>query len=366
MNALLVSHLALPHVGGVENLVDLELRALVRAGHTATLVTSDGTGRGHDPDYGPTVRVERVRAWHGLERRAGIPYPLFAPRLLAVLAREVRRADVVHAHGFLFPGTIVALALARLLGKPSILTDHGGIQTFGSKLTTAIARLGAETVGRLSAMLANRAVVYNARIGATLAKFRRRNDVEFLFNPVDANLFHPPSPEQRAAARKCFGWCERPRVLFVGRLIATKGVPLVLGLANNGWELVFCGPGDPAILGPLPRACVEYLPSRPQSELTALYHAADVLVLPAAVREGFPLVVQEALACGLPVVLGDDPGFDPYRGIAGLTFTDRSPADLRAKVERALAAGRTAGAGPFPDLLHWIATLFPEVLGARP
>ena len=72
-----------------------------------------------------------------------------------------------------------------------------------------------------------------------------------------------------------------------------------------GHDLVFCGPGDPGILGALPRPGVEYLPPRPQAELRALYHAADVLVLPAEVREGFPLVVQEAVACGLPVLVPD-------------------------------------------------------------
>ena len=39
--------------------------------------------------------------------------------------------------------------------------------------------------------------------------------------------------------------------------------------------------------------------------LAELYRASDVFVLPSQ-GEGFPLVVQEALACGLPVVCGDE------------------------------------------------------------
>lgn len=364
MNVLIVSHLALPHVGGVENLVDLEIRALAEDGHAVSLVTSDGTGSGREPGYPTSVSIHRVPAWHLLERRFGIPYPLFSPRLLPILLSEVRRAEVVHVHGFLFPGSVLAAILAKFLGKPCILTDHGGIQTFSSKPATWLARLGAETLGRLTSLLATHAVTYNSRIRDTLAKFRRRNDVELLFNPVDTNRFFPPSDEERKRARDRLSWNAKPKVLFVGRLIATKGVPLLLSLANPNWDLVFCGPGDQSILGSR-RDGVEYQTPRPQEELRSLYHAADVLVLPAEVREGFPLVVQEALACGLPAVLGDDPGFEPYRDLPGLTFTDRTPDDLRMKIEQALKVGRETAPNPFPSMRDWSRQLYREVNDAR-
>ncbi|QDU24304.1 glycosyltransferase family 4 protein [Urbifossiella limnaea] len=364
MRVLVVCHLALPHVGGVENLVDLEVRALAAAGHEVRLLTSDGVGAGRVPDYPPAVGVVRVPAAHLLERRAGIPYPVFGPRLVPALWRAVGWADVVHAHGFLFQNTAAAVVAARLCGKACVLTDHGGVQRFASRAATLAARLGAETVGRLSAALSTRTLAYNSRVQATLDRLGRRRDTAFLPNPVDPAVFAPPTPAERAAARAELGWAaDRPKVLFAGRLIPTKGVPLLLAAADPRFDLVFCGPGDVGLLGPLPRPGVEYLPPRPQDQLRRLYHAADALALPAEVREGFPLVVQEAVACGLPAVLGWDPGFAPYRGVPGLVFCERTPAAVRAAVAAALAAGtRVRGAGPppeppFPTPERWVREL---------
>ncbi|QEL13250.1 glycosyltransferase family 4 protein [Limnoglobus roseus] len=351
MRVLIVSHLALPHVGGVENLVDLEIRALANAGHAVTLVTSDGDGRGAEPNYPTGVTVIRVPASHVLERRFGIPYPLFSPRLVSILWRELGRADVVHAHGFLFLGSIVAMILAKWRSVPSVLTDHGGVQKFASPIATLLARVGVETLGRVTTMLATRAVAYNSRVQLLLAKFRRRSDVAFVMNPVDGERFFPPTQDQRAEARRSLGWDDRPKVLFVGRLLETKGVPLLLAASDTRFDLVFCGPGDVSMLGPLPRTGVVYLPPRPQAELRTLYHAADVLVLPAEVREGFPLVVQEALSCGLPVVLGYDPGFEPYGDLPGLVFTERTVEAVRIAIREALAPSEPRRAGGVSPLI---------------
>ena len=360
MRVLVVSHYALPHVGGVENLVDLEIRGLAAAGHDVTLVTSDGTGAGHTPAYPAAVTTIRVKASHVLERR-GIPYPLFGPSLLSVLRREVRRADVVHAHGFMFQNSALALLVSRACGVPCVLTDHGGIQKFGSRAATLLARLGAESVGRMSATLATRVVTYNERIRQTLARLGRRRDVEFIPNAVDAELFFPPTHSQRDAARAALGWEPgRKKVLFVGRLIAAKGVPLLLKCADPSFDLVFCGPGDASGLGP----GVQYLPPRPQAALRELYHAADALALPAEVREGFPLVVQEAVACGLPVVLGYDPGFEPYRALPNLFLCRTTVGEVRRAIAAALTADRNeSGRAFFPAPEEWVRRLFDDGVG---
>jgi len=355
MQALIVSHLALPHVGGVEVLVDREICALVAAGHRVVLLTSDGAGKGQTPVYPSGVRVLRIPAGHMLERWLRLPYPLFSPRLVPALWKEIRRSDVVHVHGSMFMNSVIALIVAWLCGRERILTDHGGIQRFESPATTLAARVAVETVGRLSARLATRLVSYNTRITQLLERLAGdRKRALFLPNPVDRALFHPPTPEERRAARQHLGWAPgRPKVLFVGRLTPEKGVPLLLKATDARYDVVFCGPGDAGILGEPPRPGVEYLPARPQADLVRLYHAADVLAVPSNVREAFPVVVQEAVACGLKVIMSYDEGYEPYRGMPGLSFCARDPEVFKHTLLQSLDTTSAERASVTGELNDW-------------
>jgi len=225
------------------------------------------------------VRIVRVTAWHGLERRFRLGYPIFAPSLVWRLWRELDWCETVHIHGFMFLSSIVAALLARGRGKTIILTDHGGIQHFQSRVKRLLVRIGAATVGRITARCSTRLVAYNSRIARLLERLAARpGQCELLLNPVDRGLFQAPSAAERTQLRAALGWQpDRHKVLFVGRLTEEKGVPDLLQCASPSYDLVFCGPGNPNILGALPRPGIEYLPPRPQTELVKLYQSADLL-----------------------------------------------------------------------------------------
>ncbi|MGL4422226.1 MAG: glycosyltransferase family 4 protein, partial [Gemmataceae bacterium] len=263
----------------------------------------------------------------------------------------------VHAHGFLFQLPVLALLIGRFMRVKTILTDHGGLQQYSSSTATLAARLAAHTIGRVSTRLAQTLVAYNARIQQEMNWLGGRRDCHFIPNSVDAERFAPVTVSERQVLRQKLGWDDQPVVIFVGRFIATKGVPLLLQAASPKHRTVFCGPGDLSTFGPLPQG-VEYLPPRPQAELVPLYQAADLLVLPAAVREGFPLVVQEALSCGTPVILGDDPGFTPYANVPGLHLVRLTVPELRSKMDEVLSTPRPERlARVFPDMDGWLAQL---------
>jgi glycosyltransferase involved in cell wall biosynthesis len=93
-------------------------------------------------------------------------------------------------------------------------------------------------------------------------------------------------------------------------------------------------PPGATVLGPLPR-----------ERVAQLYRAADALLLPSR-GEGFPLTAQEAMASGLPVVLGDDPAYAPYLDGAGegARTARADPAALDQAVRAAFGHGAEAAA----------------------
>ncbi|MGE5264310.1 MAG: glycosyltransferase, partial [Acidobacteriota bacterium] len=94
----MVTHYCKPHIGGIETVSLEEARRLVQRGHAVTIVTSRGPGQAAEENI-EGVRIRRVNAFNFLERWLGIPYPLFSPALLQVLAQELDHANVCIVHG---------------------------------------------------------------------------------------------------------------------------------------------------------------------------------------------------------------------------------------------------------------------------
>lgn len=362
MRVLIVSNYAPPHIGGVEVLVDHEIRLLSSAGHQVQLITSD-CGHGPLPLYPDSVNVVRIRAWNVLERAFQIPWPIFSVRLLPALWKAVRRSDIVHVHGFLGFNTLVALLIAKWMRHhpPTVLTEHAGRIWFAQLWKRWLQDIAIHTFGRLSVMMAHRVYVCHGRVLELLtALASRTKKIALLMFPLKENIFRPPTGIERAQARREFGWePARPKVLFVGRISARKGADLLLAAKSDRYDLVFCGPGDVSLLSSTDSHKVTYLGQRTQPELLALYHASDVLVAPSRSEGNLLLVVQEALTCGLPVLLGDDPWLERFHECSGLHFCRLEPEAIRKAINEIVDnsnadTGRVPLAEYFPTGQQWI------------
>lgn len=191
------------------------------------------------------------------------------------------------------------------------------------------------------------AVISNSRAGAELVAQRCRLPsarIEVVPNGVEAA--EAPVPEARAAARREFGLGERPLLLFVGRLVEEKNLPLLLSalarLPTAKRPLTWLageGPMRPRLEAQRAEfgldADVVLLGER--SDTARLMAAADVLVLPSR-EEGLSNVILEAMAAALPV-LASDAGGSPElidHDRSGLLFPSGDVDALAAALQRLL------------------------------
>jgi glycosyltransferase involved in cell wall biosynthesis len=262
-----------------------------------------------------------------LERRSGLHYPVPLFGSSKSIDSEIHHADVVLIHDGAYLPCVLAQRVARR--APQARRDYPAHRSRAISQSAAAPGDGdAESRVDVTSFGECGTVVFIS--GLTLRHFAAvafRRPPLLLFNGVDSTLFTPPhcNPDGRARRRSSDLDPERPTILFVGRFVEKKGLNHLEQMARlrPGWDWVLAGwgPIDPAKWR-LPNMRV--FADRSGTRLAPLRSAADALVLP-SVGEGYPLVIREALACGLPVVCADDiaiadPAAQPFlTGVSVLT-----------------------------------------------
>jgi glycosyltransferase involved in cell wall biosynthesis len=334
LKVLLVCHYYPPHLGGIENVVQAQARYLTAAGVQVTVLTSGD--RSSVTDEGG-VRVVRVRAWNGLERKAGVTFPVLGPKLLRRAMRWTRWADVVHIHDAFYMTSWAAFAAAKLTGTPLVATQHMALVHQRSAVRLVQQAVYA-TAGRLLMRGAQSVFTINSDVAAFVrAHGAHPERMHHLPNGVDIDLFRPVrDAAEQAAERERLGLpADGVLVLFAGRFVSYKGFDLLLAAADPAYRLVFAG-GPAEALAAAPDS-VHYLGSLAPAELAAAYRACDVFVLPST-AEGFPLSVQEAMSSGIAVVTTDLSGYAVYElDRDRVSLIDRDTETLRVRL-REIAA----------------------------
>lgn len=305
MRIALVTHYFPAHRGGIE-LVAAEIARRLAESHGAEI--SWHASDCDPPPSIPGVACVPARACNALERRLGIPYPLWSLAALRRLARAARAAEAVHLHDCLYLPNLVAYAAARLAGRPVLVTQHVGMVPYRNPVLRALLFVAYRVLARLVLGGATQVAFVSEAVARYFGTFVRFSAQPALVpNGVDHGVFHPVDDARRDALRAELGASRHtPVLLFVGRFVEKKGLPILQRLAERlpeaRWLFAGWGPLDPE-LWQLPHVAV--LRGRSGAGLAPLYQAADLLVLP-SVGEGFPLSVQEAMACGTPALVGED------------------------------------------------------------
>jgi glycosyltransferase involved in cell wall biosynthesis len=306
----LVTHYFPPHIGGIEKVAAEQSKRLVKMGYDITVLTS----RPHKEDIGSAT--EGINALHyptqGLAEKIGLPYPIPWFEAYPLFKAVINKCDLVHAHGHPYPSTWLACKVAKQFKKPFIVTQHNTFIDYDSWLNLAES-LNDWTIGTTVLRNADRVIAvskktreYVLKLGAEKAK------TAVIYNGVDADFFRAMDKEKcriRLSLPK-----NRTIILSIRRLFYKNGLNTLIEVASHltreYHDLLFIIVGTGPDRGFIENRIRELDLSNnvklagfvPDEQLPLYYNAADCFVIPSSSGEGLPMVLLEAMACGLPVV----------------------------------------------------------------
>jgi len=247
------------------------------------------------------------------------PYSFFGLRNPALLGRVMAwRPDVVHICGWAWYSHLRLLRALRRQGVPTLfsgdshLLDGTPRGPRGWAKAAVLRQVYSWPSGFLVVGSANRA--YYQRFGV---EPRRLHPCP---HSIDVGRFAEPAARLEADAARWRGELgispSRKVLLYAGKFEPKKRpvelMRAVSRLRDDAIVLVLIGAGElqakiDAIAAADP-ARYRVLPFQNQSRMPVAYRLGDVFVLPSACRETWGLAVNEALACGRPVIVSDRVG----------------------------------------------------------
>lgn len=347
MKPLLYSHFFAPSVGGVETIVLSLARGL------AELRDSNGAPRFE------IILVTQTPAENYDDR--ALPFRIVRQPGFLQLWQLIRTSDVVHV-----AGPALAPLIFGLVACQPFVVEHHGFQTICPNGQLLIEPAGTPCPGHFMAgrhtecLRCNSGQGWMVSLKLWLLAFVRR----FLCAHAAANITPtqwlggllklprvasiPHGLEAREAASRPTALSGTPVIVFLGRLVSTKGVRVLLEAArilqeqNRSFELLIIGDGSER--GSLEQFAQDsQLDSRVRfagrlngPQLEAELARASAVVVPSLGGEVFGLVVAENMLRGLPVIASDLGAFSEVLGGAGLTFRTGDAAALAAAVARFL------------------------------
>jgi glycosyltransferase involved in cell wall biosynthesis len=330
--------------GGAERQI-LELAKRLLGEFEVTLCTLH-----EDDHYDSSAHSGLRRIDLGLKKKGSMG----AFRALLSLLREERPALV---QSFMDQANLWARLAAPLAGHPRVITSVRGPWMRWRYLV--LEGLLARTVG--DAVIVNSQATADEMLDWARVPPER---LRIVHNFVDFDTFHPPSEDERRAARARFGLeAEEVALLLSGRLSLQKhplGLALALRrlraqgalpphvkilLAGRTRDRWYAKCVTPALRWAGVESHVRALGVVAPHEVPALYAASDVLLLP-SLWEGLPNVALEAHACGLPIVVTDKANADGVVAdgetgfVAPLEWRMRSYADALGRILTCSSAER--------------------------
>lgn len=338
-NILIITTHYPPNIGGVESHLQALVSKLVQLGWKVLISTYQPLASSQKSpvvDKSDSLIIYRM-PWLGFNIFHHLtPFPILEfiflfPGLMLisffVLMKHLRSIEVIHCQG-LVP-TVVGVILGKIFRKKIISSVHN-LYFFPKKgLYQGFAKLifsSADTV--LVPTKVSKKELEKINVPSKKIKIFRYW--------IDLKTF---TPINKKKARKKLGW-KKFTVFFVGRLIETKGVLLLIKAfekTNFDVNLVIAGTGplsqkvsQDAVWMPN----LQFLGRVENNKLPIYYSAADLVVVPSTVDEGFGFVVMEATACGTPVLASNRGGLDDAVSSAVGGLIEPSVENFKNEIEK--------------------------------
>lgn len=240
------------------------------------------------------------------------------------------RPDIVHANTP--KASLLGMVAAWLCRVPNRIYTVTGLRF---ETTSGVMRFVLKTMERITCFCATKVIPEGDGVKAALLREHiTRKPMQKIhngnINGVDLD-WYDRTEEVMQSAEKIKGDGEEFRFVFVGRIVRDKGIcELVeaftrLRMVRPDVKLMIVGRFEED-LDPLPYSTRDFLNTCPavelagyQSDVRPYIAASNVLVLP-SYREGFPNVILQAGAMGLPVIVTDVNGSDEVveQGVNGI------------------------------------------------
>lgn len=298
-----------PYIGsGIGNIAIKQAEGLAKMGHEVSLISSN-IPKGRSEFTLKDVKHYKMNSTDILEK-IKIPIPLFF--LNKKVRKVIKSADVLHIHGMIYPTSLNMAFLSLIYKKPLFLTQHVGPVNYPKKIFVWAQNLVYKTSGKFISKVSNKIIYYNHSVKDWLLDNKIPNDkLNFLPNGVDLELFKKVNQSEKIELRKKYELDNNKKiVLFVGRFVPKKGFWKVFDARSKDYLTIFVGGGEVPEQISQSKDC-KVFPPLPQEKLVELYQLSDLFVLPSE-NEGFPLAIQEAMCCGLPIITSKHPGYEKH------------------------------------------------------
>jgi glycosyltransferase involved in cell wall biosynthesis len=339
----LITETWLPSVDGIVTRLTWTVRELRRRGHEVMVVAP----RSRTQLIGSVDRLPEgveVREVFSLGipmiyggKQWGLPLPAVGRHL------DSFKPDIVHAVGPFFLGR-AAVRHATRRGWPLVCSYHTHIAGYArfyglglaeQAILRSLRRLHRQADLNLAASTA--AKHHLATIGV--------EEVQVWEGGVNLAMFNPLRGSTGMRQRITRGHADRLVVVYAGRLAAEKGIERLLPLmqARSDVHLVLVGDGPHRLelQEQFKGKNVTFMGLLSQAKVGEVLASGDVFAFPST-TDTLGLVVLEAMASGLPVLLADSPSNrDLISGTsAGVIFDPRQPFEIVSALDAALAIGR--------------------------